>query len=400
MATSGMMSGAGLDIITVTTLDGMAGHREAWLACRAASGMRTVNNHPLLFDATVRAMDGGVRPMMMRIDVDGRPAGMLVGRVSRRSHEQRLGYASVKGPCLDVLDVVYGGLMIDPLERATVCRVIRTELEAMRARGGLDLVLFNHLPTELAVELDPQSPTERDKTGDPDDVAHWRLSARDGLRRFVSERQSKKHRGNLRRSARKLEEELGRPLELSRTCRVDGLDRFLNEARTITRSSYQASFNPFAEDEPAMAAVMREAGARLDALSCYELAAGDVVLAYQAGLIIDEAYHLLATAYRPTFAAHSPGQLLLMRVIDDLDRRGVKTVDYGFGDAPYKRSYGSHCSFERCVRLHGQSLRGRLDSACTMMRDRMMLAAGRIRGGDAATTARSRWRSVLRSKAA
>lgn len=392
-------------IITTTSLDDLSSHASTWMRCREGAAIRSINNHPALFEATVRAMGDEVQPFVLRIDEDRAPAGMILGRLSRRRHEQRLGYATVKGPMLNVLDVVYGGVMTAREDDAAMLEALSAALHDALAELGVDLVVFNHLPIEQAVVFDPRSSRvvggECNTDESADAAPHWRLEAENGGFAHVFSRQSKKHRGNLRRAERKLGERMGATVELRAITDEAELDRFLASARTITEAGYQASFSPFAREDSAMAAVLRAAAEQLDALCCYELVAGDRTIAYQAGVIIDGAYHLIATAYDPEFAAFSPGQILLTRVLGDVEERGVKAVDYGFGDAAYKRSYGSACTYERTVAMHGAGLRSRADQLLT---GACAGVASLVRNApsDGAVVARIKrnWRRALREKAA
>ena len=65
-----------------------------------------------------------------------------------------------------------------------------------------------------------------------------------------------------------------------------------------------------------------------------------------------------ATGFDPAFADARPGTYLLMRVVEDLAAEGsVHTLDYGFGDAEYKRNFGDERRLEEDVVLVEPRLR-------------------------------------------
>jgi hypothetical protein len=59
-----------------------------------------------------------------------------------------------------------------------------------------------------------------------------------------------------------------------------------------------------------------------------------------------------ATGYDQSFARYSPGSYLMMRLLDDLCREGVRVFDLGRGDLDYKRWLASGCRKEIDVRVH------------------------------------------------
>lgn len=66
------------------------------------------------------------------------------------------------------------------------------------------------------------------------------------------------------------------------------------------------------------------------------LYAGDVVAAAHFGVRSREILHYWITAYNPSLHRHSPGSLLLARLIVECASRGIRRIDLGKGDEAYK----------------------------------------------------------------
>ena len=65
------------------------------------------------------------------------------------------------------------------------------------------------------------------------------------------------------------------------------------------------------------------------------------------------------TGYDPAYAEYHVGTFVLMRMLDDLAREdGFHTVDYGFGDAEYKRTFGTDSWQEADVFVFARTARG------------------------------------------
>jgi CelD/BcsL family acetyltransferase involved in cellulose biosynthesis len=71
------------------------------------------------------------------------------------------------------------------------------------------------------------------------------------------------------------------------------------------------------------------------------LYAGEQLVAAHLGLRSQEVLHWWITAYDPRFKRYSPGALLLIRLIEEAARRGVRRIDLGKGDEPYKTTFQS-----------------------------------------------------------
>jgi len=71
------------------------------------------------------------------------------------------------------------------------------------------------------------------------------------------------------------------------------------------------------------------------------LYAGEHLVAAHLGLRSEEVLHWWITAYNPEFSKYSPGAVLLVRLMEESARRGLKEIDLGKGDEPYKASFQS-----------------------------------------------------------
>lgn len=146
-------------------------------------------------------------------------------------------------------------------------------------------------------------------------------------------------RSNLRRTRRRLFEDPLVRLEIVTDSRSAGrLAAWLDEVRS--RSWQGKTFGDsgrYASSLPEL----RVAGEH-GWLRSYVLLRGDEPVAYEHGYLYRGTYYGLDCAYRQQDAAQGPGSVLLFSVIEDLHRIGNTTeIDFGFGDLPYKRTFGN-----------------------------------------------------------
>lgn len=81
----------------------------------------------------------------------------------------------------------------------------------------------------------------------------------------------------------------------------------------------------------------------------YWLLCGGQPVAYEVGCVYDDTFFLEATGFLPELGRFNPGTLLLIKVFENLRADGIAKVDYGFGDAEYKRVYGSESWCESTI---------------------------------------------------
>jgi CelD/BcsL family acetyltransferase involved in cellulose biosynthesis len=253
---------------------------------------------------------------------------------------------------------VYGGLITD--DSTSAIKTVEAHLAELIASRSVDLVTINALPighelsAHFAAAQVPWAIVSRDAMH-----RHWVFSFADGPFANTINRFSRKHRYNLRRSDRRLAEQFDERLELDCTTRSDQVDGFLRESDAIVASSYQRSFRRHLKEADPLNAALH-AAATTGRLRCYLLRADGRAIAFQKGVIDGDTYWLLSTAFDPRHRDHSPGQVLLVRVMKDLHAAGVRRIDYGFGDARYKRIYGTECRMETTIRLYARGITARL----------------------------------------
>jgi hypothetical protein len=343
--------------ITARSIDQLPALEPLWTSLRDAHGAPTPNSEPHRFAATVAALGPGVEPHVTVLGDSSNPRAMIIGRCSTRSLGCRLGYLSLPGPTLRCLDVVYGGIITDGSEPAkqAVCNHLRRALEA----HDVDHVMVNHLPRrhELFDRLAGGFsfiPSGLDGNPRP----HWRFRFADGPFENTMARFSRKHRYNLRRANRLLEAQFGGDAELEVVTSAEDLDGFVEEAVRITGSGWQGKVGGGFGNAELQKKLLARA-AQENRLRSYLLRGAGAAIAFQAGVLCDGIYHLQSTGFLPRYERLSPGQVMLVRVMRDLRDWGVGAIDYGFGDAAYKRTYGTESWDEATIYLYASTPQGR-----------------------------------------
>lgn len=168
-------------------------------------------------------------------------------------------------------------------------------------------------------------------------VVELPASFREYLERFTSKR-----RNGFRRTREKITAEIG-PVELSVFARKDEMRPMLEVIGPVSTKTFQHRlFGQNLTLENEQLARNLETWAGHGWVRAYVLRAGGDVLAYVIGFLIGNRYHYELVGYDPARAAYSPGNVLLLHILEELiESRIANVLDFGAGDAEYKRFFGT-----------------------------------------------------------
>ena len=185
---------------------------------------------------------------------------------------------------------------------------------------------------------------------------------------FVAARPS---RIRLKRYAKRLDKQLGDELAVEITRDPSGLDRFARDAEAIAAATYQRAVGSGFADTPEQRELLRislEHGWQ----RAYVLRIREVPVAYWLCSTYRGTMTTRVTGYAPDREHDRAGSYLLMRVIEDACRDpGLHSLDFGPGDADYKRHFSSDSHLEQNMLVFAPTFHGR----------RLNLTRGAILGG-------------------
>ena len=380
---------ATMHVVIARSVPDIASLRADWLALREQAAAATPNTDPDRYLAIIQALDGDVSPYVAIFHDQSELQAALIGRISRRQSTARVGYLRLPGPMLRCLDVVYGGLIT--LNNHASRQAVTNHLEELLRSRQVDNISINHLPLDH-----PLSPMTQNvgAIADPPEQ-HWRFnlvphSYEDTIKTF-----SKKHRYNIRRSDRLLVEHFDGDVKLRVFHRVEDLPEFAEGAAGVAAETYQAGLGVGFADTPLWRSIL-QTEAEHGRLRCYWLECQGRPVAFQVGTLYGGTYFLEAIGYLRKHAHMSPGAVLHVRVLQDLCSLGTDTVDYGFGDAEYKRIHGSKCWEEATPCLYGPSWRGYAARSMHVAAKRMTgIAKTLLHATQAHRKLKNKWRALL-----
>jgi CelD/BcsL family acetyltransferase involved in cellulose biosynthesis len=190
---------------------------------------------------------------------------------------------------------------------------------------------------------------------------------------------SRRSRKRLRHNVRSLEKACQNGLRVARVTRPDELGAFLRQAEVVSQRTWQARHLGHVVGAAGPAASRLTIAAERGWLRSYLLMNGDEPLAFVVGFQSDGTFQYYRIGYDPKWASYSPGTSLLFRLVEDLFVHDPPTrVDFGHGDAAYKRIFGTHTHPEANVLLVRRSARGAFACAADTVISKMNGAGRRL----------------------
>jgi len=305
--------------------------REQWQALRPPP-----NADPEFFLIVVRSRAEIVRPHVVALFRGDRLEALLVGRLEDVEYRCTFGYATVLRTTVRAITIVTGGAIRSgpDVPWAPMLRSLRAEIPA----GTADCVWFRSIEASSDLPARIREAVPRIWRSDAGRTQlHWRLdlpATFDELLKRVS-RDSRKH---LRRYRRRLDENFpGRVLFRRTTAEGDVLE-LCRRLEVVARATYLRGLGAgFVHD------ALTEAGlvlaARRGRLQSWELEVDGKVRAFWVAELSNGVLYLEFTGHDVEFADHHPGTVLLLEALKDMIEAGVSAVDFGLGDADYKRRF-------------------------------------------------------------
>jgi len=299
------------------------------------------------FTSVIEANKGEFKPYVMLFRQDDRPVIMVIARSEDRQFNLKLGYRTLLRPRLKCLNVVYGGILGQPKDN--LCLIIINELRRQLKSRRFDVVYLNHLNTDSAFyQAVRKAPGFFTRDYFPIIDKHWRMSIPDDMDQFYKAC-THGHRGSLRRGLRKFEKEYPGPNNFVKYTRKDEVGNFVKMAAEISSKTYQHAIGAgLVNDEHTISRI--KTAASHGWLDGNLLFAGDKPCAFQLGLRYKEVYYLVRLGFDPDLHTLRVGTNLFLKVMESLCKdRSVKMFDFYFGDAEYKKRYGTTHWSEACI---------------------------------------------------
>jgi CelD/BcsL family acetyltransferase involved in cellulose biosynthesis len=279
----------------------------------------------------------GAEPCVVAVERDAECLGMAIGRIERREVPVRIAGRTVVRPRLRCLAIVHGGLAARPGHAAATLQALSEPLRA----GDVDAVYLHRVPTDGAFFGAVTQPWRggRRQAVMPRHL-HWQIELPGSFDEYLASLSSRS-RSNVRKQARKLESGAAGALEVRRYSGAADRDALFADVEAVAARTYQRGMGVGFRLDDVQRAVL-ELMLERDLTRAWVVALDGRPVAFEIGHRFGGVFFGEATGYDPDFASHRVGTYVQMRMVEDLCGDPlVGAIDFGYGDAEYKRTFAN-----------------------------------------------------------
>lgn len=296
-----------------------------------------------------------LRPHVIAIRRNGELKGMAVGRLVEQEFKCTLGYKTLSWGKVRQLDILYGGLLGE--HDGEYAGIIVSELIAALNRREADIIYLSHIKVDSDIfRAARRLPGFFCRDRVVQTQLHWTARLPGSLEDFL-QRLNKKHRYWIRRMEKALSKDFPGKVTYKRFAEYGQIEALANDLEEISRKTYQrrlgAGFMKNGEQLERLAL-----GRKLNWLRGMVLHIDGKPCAFWIGSVYKQMFHSEATGYDPAYRKYELGTVVFLKLAEDLCAEKVETIDFGLGDALYKRRFGDESRQEGSIRIFAPSFKG------------------------------------------
>lgn len=335
-------------------------------------------------------------PLVIIYEENGKPSALLAARIEKNYLEPSIGYFKPFRIPAILLTVIYEGAL-GHISDEQANNFIDTIWKFLSA-GTIDLVTFHQLrKNSRLLQALLNHPKFKKYSVDPVWAKHWVMDLPNEPGAVLQKIKSK-HRSWLWNRQRKLEAAFPNRVEWHWLSYLDDIPAICRKLESVAVLTYQRALGAgFVDNEEYRQRF--ELFNRKGALRIQLLAIDNELKAFWIGKVYDGIFHSEATGYDPSLRVFELGNLIFMRMVDELINEGIEKFDFGFGDAHYKRRFGDYCWYETTIKLFAPTVKGKMlrsimgsftmvDKSCRSVLEKLGLT----------DRLKTKWRNMLRSK--
>ncbi len=339
-----------LEIIKITSLNQIFRVRSEWNDLLDKVSNKNIYIDPDFFMRMFESRTQNALPYIVLFKDKSGLKGIIIGWLSNLKVPCWIGYKKFHTPSLKALNIEIGGLITDGQPDSEIA--LEQHLSTIIKNKEIELLSVNHLSEKNLFYDKIKNGIGFNKKAIYKQGIIWIGKIRNQKTGEPNKIHSAKTRANFRRKARRLLEHFNNELDIKVISSNINLEYFIKNADIIGQKSYQYAIDVGVKDNDVwrkMLTSLADGGY----FRGYILMYNDKPIAYNQGVIYKDYYHLFATAYDPEFYKYSPGTYLLLKITEKLIEEKINYINYGFGDADYKKMFGTNSHAEATFRIYG-----------------------------------------------
>jgi len=296
-----------------------------------------------------------LRPHVIVLSINEVPKTIVVGRIEEQRFEMKFGYKTLFKPKVRLLRIIYGGFLGDVSYANS--NIIVSELIDSLNNSEFDVICLDNVCLDSDIyRLAKTKPGYFFRDHFPIKNLHWKASLPASIEEFTQNIRPK-HRYWIRRMSRLLERNYHGKITFKYFHNKEEVDQLCNDVEEIAKKTYQRGIGAgfiFNNENYHRMNLSAEKGW----LRAYILYISGSPSAFWIGTYYRDTFHLGFTGYDPKYKKFELGTILFMKMVEDLCQNNIKEIDFGFGDALYKRRFGDQKWQEASILIFSPTLKG------------------------------------------
>jgi len=282
------------------------------------------------------------RPFIIVMQKNEQTTGMIVGRILKQPVNMRIGNFLILTPVRNCLIVSENGFIVKD-DSPEHCKALLEAMYCNLSSNTFTVINLLWIPLDSVVYRLSRKWVFRDYFPIMD--KHWFTDLEKPFESMLMQR-SRKHRGNLKRTIKKIEGIEKDKFRLREFRSSNDVADLINDAEHIAMNSYQRAWGVgFVKNKSIEEALL--ASAKEGGLLSYILYAYDKPCAFQIGIIHAGTYYIPFLSHDSCYSYYDPGTYLLVKsIIAACAIEDVTTIDYGWSDNFLKQRFGNRCRYE------------------------------------------------------
>jgi len=323
----------GYDILIARSIQEVEEIRDIW------KKMQTHPNSDIDFYLSiVNARENIIRPHIMLLRHNKMPLALLIGRIENYPFSFSFGYKTIYKSTVRTLIVIYQGILGNSSYEN--CQLLFTELLHTFNNEKINLIFLSSLKNDshfYNIYIKETNYFLRDHMPVPN--SHWRMTMPDNMDKFYKMR-SRKHRYWLRRITKVLNKDFAGNVQTKVFFKKDDVDTICNDVEKVARETYHRGLGVgFIDSIETRKNFIHQTEKK--ELRAYVLYINDKPSAFWIGRQYINTFYLAYTGYLNEYEKYELGTILFLKMLEDLcTNKEIRHIDFGFGDAPYKKRFG------------------------------------------------------------
>jgi hypothetical protein len=296
------------------------------------------------------------RPHIFVLYRGANPVSLLIGRIENITLKSKLGYKVIYKSKVKSLSILHNGFLGEKSDEIAV--LIASELLRTVKQNEVDMIFLNYLKVEsfLYQNLITKAPFLF-RSHLMSKNQHWKLNGLSSYESFYGNR-TRRTKKNIRSWPKKLERDYKGRIEIKQYNSIADFEKIMTDTEEIAKKTYHRGLGmSFCDNKETRSVVEKSLNQKW--FKAWILYIDNQPHAFCNGFEFGNTFYGYHMGYDPEYRNYGLGHVVILQFIKDIcANKNVNKIDFGLGDAAYKRELCDEYWNESTVFLFSHTIKG------------------------------------------